>query len=184
MHVATDPQAFHVRPRFSLVSDKSVDEICTLFRVELDNPNAKYNGHVRNGYVSIYPNKEEKHYWSPHLSISLEASEIIPEKTNISGLYGPSPEVWTMFVFFYAIIGLALVIITIIGFANRSVGESGAVLWMIPILLLAFISMFAVSYFGQKKGHKQVKELYQFMESILYNDAPMENNTPNNPLVH
>lgn len=167
MKTVTDPHAFNVRPRFLLVSNKSVDQICELFDNSLSDPNRRYNGKVRTGYVSIYPIKEDRHYWSPHLTISLEPSENDQNQTSISGLYGPSPEVWTMFVFFYSIIGLALVIITVIGFANLSIGESASVLWSIPILILAFVSMFVVSYFGQKKGHAQVEGMYEFMESIL-----------------
>lgn len=167
MNTATDPQAFHVRPRFSLENSNSVDQICELFKTALSDPCTNYNGKVISGYVSIYPTPEHRHYWSPHLTISLEPSENDHNQTSISGLYGPSPEVWTMFVFFYAIIALALVIVAVIGFANLSIGESATVLWIIPILVLAFVSMFAVSYLGQKKGHAQVEGMYEFMESIL-----------------
>jgi len=163
----TEPQAFYVRPRFELMSSKSIDEACDQFKEIFSNPDVPYEGKVRLGYVSIFPRSEDKHYWSPHLSITLSQSEEEPEKTKISGLYGPAPEVWTMFVFFYAVIGLAIVIVTVIGLASRSIGESSAILWAIPILILSFGSMYAVSYFGQKKGHDQVEGLYGFMLQVI-----------------
>lgn len=169
MSAITDPQAFHVRPRFTLVSTLSVDEICELFRRELEKTDTEYSGKVRHGYVSLFPKPKDKHYWSPHLSISLLESESNPSQTEISGLYGPAPEVWTMFVFFYAILGIMIVIIAVIGFANQAIGESSAILWGIPILVITFGSMYGVSYFGQKKGHDQVEGLYLFMESVLKN---------------
>ncbi|MFT4535842.1 MAG: hypothetical protein ACI9P5_003212 [Saprospiraceae bacterium] len=163
MNSATDPQAFHLRPRFTIISNRSIDELCDTFRALLLKPDAEYSGKVRSGFVSLYPKSGDRHYWSPHFSLSMEEPEDIDGKTFISGIYGPAPEVWTMFVFFYAIIALSIVIASVIGFANRSIGESGAILWAIPVLVLIFASMYSVSYFGQKKGHNQVEGIYRFL---------------------
>jgi hypothetical protein len=70
-------------------------------------------------------------------------------------------------VFLYAIIGLSIVIASVIGFANRSIGESGGILWTIPVLVLIFVSMYSVSYFGQKKGHDQVEGIYRFLRGEI-----------------
>ncbi len=167
MNPHTDAQTFKLRPRFEIRSQLSIAEIGERFRVSYDNANKPFTGKVRTGYVSIYPVDEDRHYWSPHFSLSMEPSEDNEYETHISVLYGPAPEVWTMFVFFYAIIGLLVVIVTVIGFANKSIGESSAILWTIPLLLIIFASMYAVSYFGQKKGHDQVEEIYDYMLAIL-----------------
>lgn len=167
MNQPTDPQAFHLRPRFTKSSSLDVAVLSKKFEAALKKENAAYDGKVRHGYVSIYPTKKERHYWSPYMTMSMEADEDNPQLTHISCLYGPAPEVWTMFVFFYSFIGLAIVIISVIGFANRSLGESCEILWAIPILILIFISMYGVSYFGQKKGHDQVEGLYNFLNKIL-----------------
>ncbi len=163
----TDPQVFHLRPRFKLISGLSIDEICQQFNDQLQVHNNIYTGKVRTGYVSVYPKPEHRHYWSPHFSLSMEPSEDDHEQTIISGIYGPAPEVWTMFVFFYAILGLSIIIVTVIGFANRSIGESSAILWAIPVLALLIGSMYSVSYFGQKKGHNQVEDIYKFVMKII-----------------
>ena len=97
----------------------------------------------------------------------MEPSDSDSVKTDLSVLYGPAPNVWTMFVFFYAIIALLIVIAGVIGLANRSIGESGVVLWAIPVLVLIFASMYGVSYIGQKKGHDQVEGIYHFMKSVI-----------------
>ena len=163
----TDPQAFHLRPRFTLTSELSIDEICQQFNDQFTVKSTDYAGKVRTGYVSVYPKPEHKHYWSPHFSLSMEPSEDNHSQTIISGIYGPAPEAWTMFVFFYAILGLSLVIVTVIGFANRSIGESSVILWAIPVLALLIASMYSVSYFGQKKGHDQVEGIYRFLTRII-----------------
>jgi len=45
--------------------------------------------------------------------------------------------------------------------------SKATILWTIPLLLVIFISMYAVSYFGQKKGHNQVEEIYDYMSTII-----------------
>ena len=170
MNSPTEAQAFKLRPRFVIHSQLSISEIGERFKASYTGVNKSFSGKVRTGYVSIYPLDEDRHYWSPHFSLSMEQSEDDEYKTLISVLYGPAPEVWTMFVFFYAIIGLLIVIATVIGFANKSIGESGAILWAVPFLLIVLASMYAVSYYGQKKGHDQVEGIYKFMLGVLNNE--------------
>lgn len=155
-------QAFQVRPRFTLDSLLSPEEFRNRLSDGLAREDARCVGKVKRDFASFAPLPEIIHYWSPHLSISYEANT--DGSTNIRGLYGPSPHVWTMFVFFYAIIGFATVIITVIGLANMSIDNSGMILWLLPVLILAFMSLYIVSYTGQRKGHDQVEDLHRFIE--------------------
>ena len=127
---------------------------------------APCDGKVRYGYVSLFPKEEDRHYWSPHLSVTIE-EEIDGKGSLIRGLYGPSPAVWTMFVFVYGIIALAIVIALVIGFANMSIDESGAILWAVPFLIILLASMYLVSFYGQKKGHNQIEDIHHFFESCI-----------------
>lgn len=157
---------FEVRPRFEQRTAVNVDVLSKQFKHKVKN-SRKFNGKVRRGYVSVFPNDEEIHYWSPHLSVTFEQDEDNPELTHLMGVYGPSPAVWTMFIFIYSIIGLAVVIVTVIGFANLSIKESGMILWALPVLLLIFFSFYFVSYFGQKKGHGQMEEISKFYDQCI-----------------
>ena len=42
--------------------------------------------------------------------------------------------------------------------------KSGAVLWLVPLLAIAFLSLYLVAFFGQKAGHDQMLTLHQFLE--------------------
>jgi len=163
----TDTQAFKLRPRFDIHTQLTVLEVCDEFKKSYESDNPPFSGKVRGGYVCIYPLNKERHYWSPYFSLSIESVKNETYATKISVLYGPAPEVWTMFVFFYAVIALLIVIVAVIGFANKSIGEPATILWTIPLLLVIFISMYAVSYYGQKKGHNQVEEIYDYMSTII-----------------
>lgn len=108
--------------------------------------------------------KTEQHFWSPQLTVTVEEIE---NKTEIRGLYGPKPSVWTMFVFFYCIMGFLALISAMVGFANLSLEKPAGILWLSPIFLVLFFSIYLVSNFGQKLGKDQLVILHNFFEKAL-----------------
>ncbi len=173
---------YRIRPRFQVTSPDTTDDIEERISVGLDADGAPCVGKVYSGYVSLQLPLEEQHYWSPRLTVTLEEFE---EGSLVRGLYGPRPAVWTMFVFFYSLIGFALVIVSIIGMANLSLDKSGAVLWLVPVLIIAFLSLYLVAYFGQQKGHDEMVVLHTFLEETTglnidreHQEAAAEINSP------
>lgn len=167
MFISNPKTEFNIRPRFTLYSSATVESICSRYKVILMTQNGSFEGKVRHGYISIFPSTHHKHYWSPHLSVTVEVDEDNSNQTILRGLYGPAPGVWTLFIFIYAIIALATVIISVIGLANITLGESGSILWLLPILISLLLSIFATSYFGQRKGRSQTKTINDFFMTIL-----------------
>lgn len=155
---------YRVRPRFQVVADEPSEELEKRIAAALKTDDAPCKGRVNSGYISLSVPEADQHYWSPRLSLTLETHG---GGTLIRGLYGPRPAVWTMFVFFYALIGFAIVIISIIGMANMSLDKSGAILWSVPLLIVAFLSLYLVAYMGQKAGHDQMLILHQFLEDSI-----------------
>lgn len=153
-----------VRPRIRLESELSPEEITNTIRTNLREGFCPCNGQVTANYATIYPPLDEQHYWSPQLTITLEENE---DKTLIRGLYGPRPSVWTMFVFFYSIIGFAIIIVSMIGLSYWTLGMPTGILWFVPALILLFLSLYLVAYFGQRFGHKQLKRIHRFIEYCL-----------------
>ena len=166
MSVISQKTGFQIRPRFEIASDFSVEELQNILHKKLNSDEAPCDGKIRYGYASFYPSEEDHHYWSPHLSVTIEEH---PSQNGslLRGLYGPSPSVWTMFVFFYGIIALSILISLIIGLANLTIDEPGTILWAVPVLVLILASMYLVSYFGQKKGHDQIEDIHHFFESCI-----------------
>jgi len=157
--------SYRIRPRFQLLLQLTPNEVTDKIREHLALPDQACHGKVLDGYyASLSIPKEKQHYWSPHLSLSMEEEE---EGTLVRGLYGPRPGVWTFFMFLYAIIIFAGLIISIIGLANLQLGKSGAILWILPILIIAFISLYIAAYMGQQVGYGQMVHLQQFVEESL-----------------
>ncbi len=156
---------FHrIRPRIKVKTTLSSDEINQRIRTLLRSENAACEGQTTKGFATIYPPQAEQHFWSPQLTITIEETE---EGNLVRGLYGPKPSVWTMFVFFYSMIGFATMIILMIGLSLWSLGNPADILWFVPALIIVFMSLYLVAYFGQKLGHKQMGSIHRFIEKCL-----------------
>ncbi len=153
-----------IRPRFKTHSEKRSEEIVSAIRTHLSTDGSKCEGKTTAHFATIYPLQEDQHYWSPQLTITIEEEE---NGSLIRGLYGPKPSVWTMFVFFYSFIGFAILIVSMIGLSFLTLDQSATILWLIPVLVFIFMSLYLVAYTGQKLGHKQMSGLHRFMEKCL-----------------
>jgi hypothetical protein len=153
-----------IRPRIYVETHLSPDEINHRINSQLKKDSCSCEGKSTKGYATIYPRITEQHFWSPQLTITLDVED---SKTRVRGLYGPKPSVWTMFVFFYAIIAFAILVVTMIGLSYWSLEMPATILWWIPVLILAFLSLYVVAYFGQKLGHRQMTNIHRFLEKCI-----------------
>jgi hypothetical protein len=157
-----------VRPRFQVETSLSIEEVESRIQQSLEAADAPCRGHVRKGYAALQLPVQDQHYWSPRLVITLEEREEAgTQGCKIRGLYGPRHEVWTMFVFFYALIGFGILMVAMIGGSRASLGRPSSILWALPVLVLVFASLWLVSYSGQKLGSKQMHVLHEFLEKSV-----------------
>ena len=157
---------FAIRPRFEAELPVKQADVIQKLKKGLTQPDAPCIGLATTGFATIKLPEKDRHYWSPQLSVMLEDLEE-KEGTLLRGLYSPAPAVWTMFVFFYAIIGFALLVIAIIGFSRLSLDMSAPILWWLPDQCILLLSIYLVSFFGQKLGHDQMETLHTFLEQSL-----------------
>ena len=157
---------FAIRPRFQAELPMTQELVVKKIKKGLSKPTSQCTGMATNGFATLRIPEQDRHYWSPQLSLMMEDMEE-KEGTLLRGLYGPAPAVWTMFVFFYALIGFAVVVLLVIGFSRLSLDMSAAILWWVPVLLVILLSLYLVSFFGQKLGHDQMETLHTFLENSL-----------------
>lgn len=153
-----------IRPRIKFESELTSEQITSTIKTKLKSGDCLCHGQVTAHFATISPPPDEQHYWSPQLTITLEEHE---RGTLVRGLYGPKPAVWTMFVFFYSIIGFATIIVLMIGMSFYTLSQPAEILWAVPALLLLFLSLYLVAYAGQKFGHKQMTRIHRFIEDCI-----------------
>ncbi len=154
--------AYKIRPRFRVATSFSFEQLVAKIQNGLEKEGATCKGWIHiSGYGKLLIHEVDQHYWSPQLSLTLEESG---KGSLISGVYGPRESVWTMFMFIYFLIAFVTVVIAIIGLSNIFLGKPGLILWLVPFLILSFLTLFLVAFIGQKLGHDQMVTLHQFLE--------------------
>ncbi|GAB4254527.1 MAG: hypothetical protein Kow0027_20670 [Saprospiraceae bacterium] len=158
--------SYRILPRFQVESPLTAEEVIGRLKKGLEEEGAKVVGVAKHGYAALKIPPEIRHYWSPQLSLSIENLE---DKKGclIRGLYGPAPNVWTLFIFFYALVGLAFLGVLLVGVSYLTVGMDASILWWALVLAGVLASIYLVSYFGQRLGHDQMEILHNFLEEKL-----------------
>jgi len=154
-----------VRPRFQADINLSPSALVSKFKEKLKLPAVPCQGQIDETYATLYFSKDKRHYWSPQLTLIIEENS--SGGCNLRGLYGPRPAVWTMFVFFYSIIGVLTLFSIMIGGSQLMLGKSSWVLGLVPFLMLAFASLYYIAHLGKKKGRPQIQIMHQFLLKIL-----------------
>ncbi len=160
----TTEKIIHIRPRFHVQVENSVEEVQQLVSTTIKSHEFPCTGSIKHGFGTINIIKEEQHFWSPQLTVTVEE---VDGKTEIRGLYGPKPSVWTMFIFFYCILGFLTIISAMVGFSNLSLDKPAGILWLTPVFMILFLSIYLVSNFGKSIGKNQLIVLHNFFESSL-----------------
>jgi hypothetical protein len=157
-----------IRPHHSEHLPYSVEETLERLRNRLDSEEESITGTIVGRHVTLRLPEQAQHFWTPELSLDFEEDG---EGTYLRGLCGPRPSVWLMFIFFYFLLGAAIIIIFIIGYSQKNLGLSAGILWLIPILLGLVVAVYLSARAGQKLGHDQMVELREFLAQTLDHEA-------------
>ncbi|MBF4984245.1 GTP-binding protein [Nonlabens mediterrranea] len=153
-----------LRPRFSITIDNNISEVINNFKKAKRNVNG-YKISLSDHHVFIRIPTLHQHFWSPQLHLEFRENSM---KTEIHGLYGPNPTVWTMFMFLHfilaiLIIGASIWLYTLI-VTNNSIQVA---IILIISLIIIWLSFYIAGRLGRKKGNRQMHELNTFFYSIL-----------------
>lgn len=155
---------FEIRPRFKRRSQRTKTDILAAFGEQLKGAPGNVRGYIVDHHIYLGICEEEKHFWSPQLSVELLDDD---EGLEINALFGPSPQVWLMYIFVYAFLGFLAFVVLIVGGSRWNLGMSAGILWFIPVLAALTILAIITAKTGQKLGHDQMHELYDFFNDVV-----------------
>ena len=156
--------SFIVRPKFRKECPCKPKDLVERINKRLETQHDQIEGKVflTHGLFRILP--VHQHFWSPQLNVSFEETD---DGTVLRGMYGPHPTVWAVFLFGYAILGLALFFTTIIGLVKYSLHIESQILWLLPFFLGGLAILYFVAQTGQKMGAEQTFQLHHFFEESI-----------------
>lgn len=105
-----------------------------------------------------------RHTWSPTLDVHASPD---PAGTHIHARVAPAPEVWTLFVFCYAVAGAVALSGAVLGFSQHLAGASPWGLVALPVGLLLAAGLYAASIVGRGLGAHQIHQLLACLEASL-----------------
>ena len=154
-----------LRPRFKIEIDQNNENALKTIENSKKSQKDFIVSRIDN-HVFIRIPKQKQHFWSPQLH--LEIDEINATRSELKGLFGPKPSVWTMFMFFHFV-----VIVLFIGFgswaySNWSLNNPyGIQLGLMIFMIIVWIALYFSGRMGKTKGKEEIKQLCSFLENTL-----------------
>lgn len=156
-------QSLRARPRFRKLLKAEDAEIIEEFK-QLGSKQDKVQVSVATHHIYLRIPKSEEHFWSPRLNLVIESHA---KGTLVRGLFGPKASIWTAFVFFYAMFGLATLAMLFWGLSQNTLDMYPWALWFVPGGLLTIGGIYLLTQFGQKLGFPQMLVLNEQFTSVI-----------------
>ena len=155
-----------LRPRFKIILEESQQQVLEKFKSNLTEGNCKYCSKIVDGHVVIDVPVSESHFWSPQLSVEVEP--FANGKALVRGLFGPKPQVWTLFMFVHFATAVAFIGFAIVTYVKWLLKTDYILpLWVLVGLPIFWFVLYFLGRIGKKTGRKQMNELHAFMVQTL-----------------
>lgn len=161
------PNEIVLRPRFRFMVNHNNESLLSLFEV-MSNKQSDYILTRVDDHVYIKIPVKKQHFWSPQLHLEISEDFEDKDKSIIHGLFGPSPTVWTMFMFFHFVVATLFIGFVIWAYVNWTLDKDYIVqLFLTLFMIFTWVTLYVAGRLGKKTGLPQMHELHHFMRDTL-----------------
>ena len=159
------PNDIALRPRFTIESDRAPEVLLLAFEDRSTHTKDIVISRV-DDHVFLRIPKREQHFWSPQLH--LEIYKIDKQPTVIRGLFGPSPTVWTLFMFLHFLVATLFIGAGIWLYTSVTLNRSLVlpIVSMASLIVLWFV-LYIAGRLGKRAGKTEMRALHFFMNTVL-----------------
>jgi len=157
--------SFRVRPRFQQLVPQDLETVQARIAQHLGREDSPCLVKSFPGFLSLRVLEKDAHFWSPQLHLSLEPAE--NGQTLVQGIYGPNPNVWSLFLYAYLLTGSVGLFAGLFGFSQWLIGHKPWGLWVLAATMAGAASLYLVAQLGQKLGAWQTFQLHQAYQSAI-----------------
>lgn len=158
--------SFRIRPRFKERLTLSKESFKQKINESLEDT-SECVGLISESYCVLKIPTDERHYWSPQLTITIDEELDDQEHITVRGLYGPKPSVWAVFFMGYAALGVLAMFVGVFGLSQVMLEKPAPILWLIPAFAVIALILYLVAQGGQKIGAEQMFRIHHFYESVM-----------------
>ncbi len=152
------------RPRIAYAVPFSTEEVFERFRRALEDENCPCTGSVGRQEVTLHLEQGSRKIWSPYLQLAVVEED---GQTVVRGVMGPQPNLWTAFVFVYAVHLVAFTAGTMYGFVQYTLGEAPTGLAVAGLALVGLALSCGADLTGRKLGQGQMGIIRGMVVRIL-----------------
>lgn len=157
------PNDIGLRPRFQLQLNSTKEIVLTCFEKIKKPP---FLVKRIDDHLFIKFEHGLRTFWTPELHLELHDED--NNSCRINGLFGPSPTLWTFFMFLHFGVATLFIVVGIWAYSNWALHKPiGLQLGVLVLLIVVWGVLYAFGRTGKKKGEPQMKELYSFMSEVL-----------------
>lgn len=156
----------HLRPRFSIELNADFDSVLQLFAEAFEDEKTTLKGNIVDGHIFIKVPDNEDHFWSPQLH--LEVLENLENTSTLKGLFGPKPQVWTLFMFIHFLLFTGFLGFLVMLYSRISLnGNLFFPICMLVVIPFVWGLLYFIGKIGKETGKNQMKLLHDFMLQVI-----------------
>ena len=156
-----------MRPEFDLAVDDPEGLLERLGKL-LQEGHPHCTGQVFPRYAILRMRDDRCHFWSPYLHVEARSpdsdEERLSDRPCVHGRFAPHPNVWTMFMAIYGVLGMVAIGGLMYGFSQWWLGWTPWALAIAPASLAMIGFVYGAAFIGQGLGAAQMYELRSFLD--------------------
>lgn len=154
-----------LRPRFKIEINKKHSTVLEAFEAKKHNQSQFIVSRI-DDHVFIKLPKAQQHFWSPQLH--LEINEVNNNTSQLYGLFGPTPTVWTLFMFLHFVIAGLFTAFCVWAYSNYALKvDYHLQLWGIILMVILWFVLYFSGRISKTSNQSEMTNLYTFMSLVL-----------------
>lgn len=141
------------RPKIAYEVPLSPDEVVQRFSAAFENPECPCAGSLGHNEIILHIEAEGRKPWSPYLQLAIGDDA---GQTVVRGVMGPQPNLWTAFVFVYAVHLTIFTAGTVYGSVQMMIGDTPTGLVVGALALLGLACSCGLDLTGRRLGQGQM----------------------------
>lgn len=160
----TDVLPLRLRPRFACVAPQPPGTVLAQLRAALNAPGAPCYGSVFGDHAVLHVLPDDEHVWSPFLSLDVVWH---PDGTEIRGMFGPKPAIWSLFIAAYAACLFGALFAGGFAYVQWTLGQPAWALGGLAVAGVGALTTWGFTRYGQHLGQAQMVLLRHFLDEVL-----------------
>lgn len=150
-----------MRPRFEFQLPIERERWLGALKSRLQSDAGSLRGQVFRKHAVVEVRDGERTFWSPYLNLEVEDE---PDGSAIRGRFSPHPNVWTMFMAVYILLGIAALGGLSYGIVQYTLGQSPWALLVVPAAIALFGFVYGATLIGQGLGAEQMYKMRSLID--------------------